>query len=67
MNNTALLKEMGWQSLLSKYGDEDVMLTTKELDGTPGKLKDVDNPAVYLHNSEVHVLLAAVVVVLTCC
>ncbi|RYH13553.1 hypothetical protein EON65_35400 [archaeon] len=52
MKDTALLKELGWDAVLKKYGDEDVFLTKKELDGYPGKLKEVDNPKIYLHNSE---------------
>jgi len=53
MKNTKLLKELGWDAVLSKYGDTDVMLTKSNVDGTPGKLREVDNPNVYLHNSEV--------------
>lgn len=53
MKNTDLLKELKWENVLKKYGDEDVFLTKKELDGFPGKLRDVDNPNVYLHNSEI--------------
>lgn len=52
MNDTKLLKELSWDKVLNKYADEDVFLTKKELDGYPGKLKEVDNPSVYLHNSE---------------
>ena len=33
-------------------GEEDVFLTTKEIDGYPGKLKEVNDNSVYLHNSE---------------
>jgi hypothetical protein len=36
-----------------RYGEEKVLLTTKEKDGFDGLLKEVDNPGVYLHNSEV--------------
>lgn len=53
MNDRKLLKELSWDNVLGKYGEEDVMLTKKELDGVPGKLKEVDNPRIYLHNSEV--------------
>ncbi len=53
MDNTDLLKKLNWDSVLNKYGEEDVFLTKKELDGYPGKLKEVNNPAIYLHNSEV--------------
>ena len=53
MKDTQLLKDMSWDQVLKKYGEEDVFLTKKELDGFPGKLKEVDNPSTYLHNSEV--------------
>ena len=33
MNDTALLKELSWDTVLNKYGEEDVFLTKKELDG----------------------------------
>lgn len=52
MKDTSLLKELGWDTVLKKYGQEDVFLTKKEHDGVPGKLNEVDNPNVYLHNSE---------------
>jgi hypothetical protein len=52
MKDTTLLKEMGWDEVLKKYGKEDVFLTKKELDGYPGKLEEVDQPKTYLHNSE---------------
>ena len=52
MQDSALLKELNWDSVLAKYGEEDVFLTKKELDGYPGKLKEVNNPKIYLHNSE---------------
>mmetsp|Transcript_4152 Transcript_4152/g.9298 ORF Transcript_4152/g.9298 Transcript_4152/m.9298 type:complete len:421 (-) Transcript_4152:639-1901(-) len=52
MKDTALLKELNWDSIMQKYGEEDVFLTTREMDGYPGKLKEVDKPNVYLHNSE---------------
>ncbi len=52
MNDQALLKELSWDSVLGKYGDEDVLLTKKELDGFLGKLKEVNSPNIYLHNSE---------------
>jgi hypothetical protein len=53
MKNKKLLKELSWDKVLGKYGEEDVFLTKKELDGYPGKLKEVNNDNVYLHNSEV--------------
>ena len=52
MNKTELLKQLSWKQVLAKYGEEQVFLTKKELDGFPGLLKEVENPAVYLHNSE---------------
>lgn len=52
MNDTQLLKDLSWDTIISKYGDEDVFLTRRELDGYAGKLKEVENPQVYLHNSE---------------
>jgi len=52
MNDTQLLKDLSWDTILSKYGDEDVFLTRRELDGYAGKLREVENPQVYLHNSE---------------
>eukprot|EP01035_Chromulina_nebulosa_P030476 gene30476-40492_t len=52
MAGTELTKELTWEKVLDKYGEEDVFLTKRELDGYPGKLKEVDNPKTYLHNSE---------------
>ena len=52
MKDTELLKKLSWDTVLSKYGEEEVYLTTRQIDGTPGKLKEVNNPKVYLHNSE---------------
>jgi hypothetical protein len=52
MKNTPLLKELSWDKVLSTYGEETVYLTKREIDGFPGKLKDVNNPNIYLHNSE---------------
>lgn len=42
-----------FERLLEKYGDETVLLTTREKDGYEGKLKDVRDPKIYCHNSEV--------------
>ena len=53
MKNTQLLRDLGWDHVLNTYGEEDVYLTKKELDGYPGKLKEVNDNSVYLHNSEV--------------
>jgi hypothetical protein len=52
MKDTSLLVELGWDEVLRKYGQEDVFLTKDGLDGSDGKLNEVDNPQVYLHNSE---------------
>lgn len=52
MKDTDLLKDLSWDTVLERFGEEDVFLTKKELDGYPGKLKEVNNPKVYLHNSE---------------
>jgi hypothetical protein len=52
MKDKALLRELGWDAVLQKFGEEDVILTKRELDGYEGKLKEVNNPQVYLHNSE---------------
>lgn len=52
MKDTDLLKELCWDKVITKFGTEDVYLTKKELDGFSGKLKEVDDPKVYLHNSE---------------
>jgi hypothetical protein len=53
VKDQSLLKELSFDKVLEKYGDEDVFLTKKELDGYPGKLNEVNNPNVYLHNSEI--------------
>jgi hypothetical protein len=52
MKDTALLKELSWDQVLAKYGNEDVFLTKREIDGYHGKLNEVNNPKIYLHNSE---------------
>lgn len=39
MKDTKLLKELNWDKVLSQFGEEEVMLTKKEIDGYPGKLK----------------------------
>jgi len=52
MKDTALLKDLGWKAVLERFGEEDVLLTRRELDGYPGKLKEVNDNSVYLHNSE---------------
>ncbi|MCA9716160.1 MAG: cupin-like domain-containing protein [Myxococcales bacterium] len=40
-------------TLLERYGDEEVLLTTAKKDGFSGPLRAVDDPRVYLHNCEV--------------
>lgn len=52
MNGTDLLKELNWDTVMEKFAEEDVFLTKAELDGYEGKLKEVDDPSTYLHNSE---------------
>jgi len=52
MKDTQLLQDLSWNAVLQRYGQEQVFLTTKEKDGFPGKLEEVNNPKVYLHNSE---------------
>lgn len=52
MKDTDLLKELSWDTVLKKYADEDVFLTKKDIDGYAGKLKEVNDKNVYLHNSE---------------
>ena len=42
-----------FDGLLERFGQEQVLLTTPELDGEPGRLDAVESEKVYLHNSEV--------------
>jgi len=35
-----------------KFGHEEAALKTPDADNVPGKLRDIDHPGVYLHNSE---------------
>jgi len=51
-NNTKIMKELQFDRLVEKYGEEDVFLSTPEADGVAGKLKDVLRPGFYLHNCE---------------
>lgn len=53
MKDKKLLKEIRFDSMIKKFGEEKVFLTSKEQDGYLGQLKDVNNPSVYLHNSEI--------------
>ncbi len=39
--------------MLEKYGEESVLVTRREEDGIVGKVRDVDDPKVYMHNSEI--------------
>lgn len=52
MKDTALLQKLGWEEVMKNFSEEDVFLTKPELDGFDGKLKEVNNPKTYLHNSE---------------
>lgn len=53
LEGTDILKEFTFDKIMEKYGDEDVILTKREMDGYDGKMKDVLSPKIYLHNSEV--------------
>ena len=52
-HDSEAVKKWKFETMLEKYGDEDVILTRKEKDGILGKLREVDDPKVYLHNCEV--------------
>jgi hypothetical protein len=52
MKDQDLLKELSWDKVIEKYGNENVLLTKRELDGYEGKLNEVNNSKTYLHNSE---------------
>lgn len=52
MDGKDVLKKLSFETILKNHGEEDVFLTKKEIDGYPGKLKEVENPKIYLHNSE---------------
>jgi hypothetical protein len=47
------VRSWSFRSLLDRFGEEKVLLTTRELDGDPGKLAAVEDGKVYLHNSEI--------------
>ncbi len=53
MKDSRLTKDYTMDQLVEKFGEEDVLLTTREKDGQLGKLKEVMKPKFYLHNSEV--------------
>jgi hypothetical protein len=40
------------EKFIERFGDEDVLLKTPEADGVPGKVRDINTPGTYLHNSE---------------
>ena len=52
MKDKPLLKELSWDSIMRNFSDERVFLTSEAEDGYEGKMKDVDDPKTYLHNSE---------------
>lgn len=45
-------QEWSFNDFVSKYGDEEVVLSCPVFDGYPGPLKDLNIPGIYLHNSE---------------
>jgi hypothetical protein len=47
------VRTWSFRAMLERFGDEQVLLTTRELDGDPGQLKAVESGKVYLHNSEI--------------
>ncbi|MGB2445819.1 MAG: cupin-like domain-containing protein, partial [Schleiferiaceae bacterium] len=51
--DTEAAKKWKFDYMVKTYGDEYALLSNKEKDGFPGKLKDVAGPGNYLHNSEV--------------
>lgn len=51
--NTEAAKQWGFEYFLQNFGDEQVTLTRQELDGYQGKLSEVNDPAVYIHNGEI--------------
>lgn len=52
-NASQAVREWTFANLLERFGQEEVLLTTDKLDGTPGRLHEVDSKKVYLHNSEI--------------
>ena len=53
MEDSNLTSTLTFDQILERFGEEEVLLTKKEMDGYSGKLKEVDDPSVYLHNSEI--------------
>ncbi len=47
------VRSWSFDSLLERFGQEEVLLTTDKLDGERGQLSAVQSDKVYLHNSEV--------------
>nr|VFK64412.1 MAG: Cupin-like domain-containing protein [Candidatus Kentron sp. UNK]VFK71068.1 MAG: Cupin-like domain-containing protein [Candidatus Kentron sp. UNK] len=47
------VRDWTFRSLMERFGNEEVLLTTEKLDGDPGQLKAVESGKVYLHNSEI--------------
>ncbi len=48
------IMDYNFENMMSLFGDEDVLLANpEEQDGYKGKLRDVQNPKIYLHNSEI--------------
>ncbi len=52
LEGTDLLDDFTFDKVVERFGEETVILTRPEKDGYMGKLKEVLNPNVYLHNSE---------------
>ncbi len=53
LKGTTLMKDYTFDKIVERFGDETVILTRPDKDGYVGKLKEVLNPNIYLHNSEV--------------
>ncbi len=51
MKGTELM-DLTFDNLMDKFGDDEVVLTSKKDGGRYGKLTDVNNPDSYLQNSE---------------
>ena len=52
LKGTKLMQDYTFDKIVERFGEETVILTSQEKDGYMGKLKEVMNPKVYLHNSE---------------
>lgn len=46
------VREFSFERILERFGEEQVLLTTREKDGFEGQLKQVRDPKIYCHNSE---------------